>query len=406
MNISFGIISKDLLETKSIDAFLDNAKEYGHDIYSVIAAYSRHIDYDVVNKLREKVNVEIVKINDHDIMCDQLADMRMKNTSIKNLINCSVVEENGIIPYGTNRNNVIMKGILTGVDTLVFVDTDVFPYVLVEESGSVKNIKIDFIGRHLEYLNREDVYITTSDYSGYYIIPPMDFDGMYELFRGIQKNTSYDYIKNSNLHKCFVGDNYNSRKVFETNKILGGNVAIKLKVFRKILPFFSSSYVVNGELFLTRGEDTLMGIEVSRLKTHKCIDIDTKIFHNTYSHYPAVPNILTEEAIKDRFFYACMGWIGRNPFLNWIHGEDVAIKRIEQTQALKVGAKEIARYLNDDRFLILEDAIDVSYDRLDVVIKEYRDLSVSWKEFIVKHDEWRKKYANTDNQSFSARRFG
>lgn len=391
MNISFGIITKDLLDTGSVDAFLDNAEEYGHDVYSVIAAYSRHIDYEIVERLRKRVNVEIVKINDHDIMCDQLADMRMSNSSIRNLINCAVVEENGIIPYGTNRNNVIMKGILTGVDVLVFVDTDVYPSLLVEESGSVKNIKIDFLGRHLEYLKKEDVYVTTSDYSGYYIIPPMNFDGMQDLFRGIQKNTSYDFIKNSNIHNCFVGDNYHNRKPFETNKILGGNVAIKLKVFRKILPFFSSSYIVNGERFLTRGEDTLMGIEINRLKTHKCIDIDTKIFHNTYSNYPQIPDILNDEKIKDRFYYACMGWIGRNPFLNWIHGEDVSHKRIEQGRALKVGAKEIARYLNDDRFLILEEALEISYDRLDVVIKEYRDLTTSWKEFIVKHDEWRGK---------------
>lgn len=391
MNISFGIISKDLLDTQSIDAFLDNAKEYGHDVYSVIATYSRHIDYEVVERLRKRVNVEIVKINDHDIMCDQLADMRMSSSSIRHLINCSVVEENGIIPYGTNRNNVIMKGILTGVDILVFVDTDVFPSILVGESSNIKNIKIDFLGRHLEYLKKEDVYVTTSDYSGYYIIPPMNFDGMQDLFCGIQKNTSYDFIKNSNIHNCFVGDNYHSRKTFETNKILGGNVAIKLKVFRKILPFFSSSYIVNGERFLTRGEDTLMGIEINRLKTHKCIDIDTKIFHNTYSNYPQIPDILNDKDIQDRFFYACMGWIGRNPFLNWIHGEDVSYKRIEQGHALKIGAKEIAHYLNNDRFLMLEEALEISYDRLDIVIKEYRDLTTSWKEFIVKYDEWRGK---------------
>ncbi|MGB3366945.1 MAG: hypothetical protein WBA54_05630 [Acidaminobacteraceae bacterium] len=389
MNISFGIITKDLLDTISIDKFLDNSKEYGHDVYSVIVTYSRHIDYEVVERLRKKVNLEIIKINDHDIMCDQLADMRMSNKSIKNLINCSRVEENGIVPYGTNRNSVIMKGILTGVDVLVFVDTDVFPSLLVEDGGIVKSIKVDFLGRHLEYLKKDDVYITTSDYSGYYIIPPMNFDGMEELFRGIQKNTSYDFIKDSSIHNCFVGDNYHNRKVFETNKILGGNVAIKLKIFRKIIPFFSSSYMVNGERFLTRGEDTLMGIEINRLKTHKCIDIDTKIFHNTYSNYPQIPDILNDKNIQDRFFYACMGWIGRNPFLNWINGEDVSLKRIKQANALKIGSKEIARYLNDDRFLILEEAIEISYDRLDIVIKEYRDLTISWKEFIVKHDKWR-----------------
>lgn len=391
MNISFGVITKDLLDTKAIDAFLDNAYEYNHGIHSVIITYSRYIDNEVVDALKKRVNVELVKINEHDIMCDQLIDMGMDSRYIKNLINCSSVEENGLIPYGTNRNSVIIKGILTKVDVLIFVDTDVFPLLLVKENNEVKNIKIDFVERHMEYLREKDVYITTSDYSGYYIIPPMNFDGMKELFYGIQKNTSYDFIKNSSVHKCFVGDNYKTRKVFETNKILGGNVAIKLSVFKKILPFFSSSYVVNGERYLTRGEDTLMGIEISRLKTHRCIDIDTKIFHNTYSNYPQIPNILDEKNIQDRFFYACMGWIGRNPFLNWIHGEDVSKKRIDQRNALKIGSKEIALYLKDDRFLMLGEALEVSYDRLDVVIKEYRNLTASWREFIVKNDEWRVK---------------
>lgn len=391
MKISFGVITKDLVDTTSLDAFLDNAHEYGHEIQSVIITYSRHIDSEVLDKLSKRVKVEIVKINDHDIMCDQLIDMRMSNKSIKNLINCSKVEQNGIIPYGTNRNNVIMKGMLTGIDIIVFVDTDVFPSLLVEQKEGVENIKIDFLGRHLEYLKKDNVYITTSDYSGYYIIPPMNFKGMQELFYGIQKESSYEFIKKSNIHNCFVSDNYSNRNVFETNKILGGNVAIKLNVFRKILPFFSSSYVVNGERFLTRGEDTLMGIEISRLNTHKCIDIDTKIFHNTYSNYPKIPDILNEQAIKDRFFYACMGWIGRNPFLNWIHGEDVYKKRVKQANALKIGAKEIAKYLDDDRFLMLEEALGISYDRLDIVIKEYRDLTSSWKEFIIKHDGWRDK---------------
>ncbi len=391
MNISFGIITKDLIETEAIDAFLENAKKYGHKIHSVIATYSRHIDYGVVEKLREKVDVEIVKINEHDIMCDQLSDMRMPNNSIRSLINCANVEENGIIPYGTNRNNVIMKGILTGVDVLIFVDTDVFPYLLVEDREGVRQVEVDFVKRHLEYLNKDDVYITTSDYSGYYIIPPMKFEGMKDLFLGVQKGGAYDFIKNSDKHSCLVTDNYLNRKIFETNKILGGNVAIKLSVFKKILPFFSSSYIVGGERFLTRGEDTLMGIEISRLKSHKCIDIDTRIFHNTYSNYPNIPDILGEKSIQDRFFYACMGWIGRNPFLNWIHNEDVSLKRLEQRQAIRKGSKEVAKYLQDDRFLMLEEALEISYDRLDIVIKEYKDFTRSWREFISKHDEWRDK---------------
>ncbi|MEA3424210.1 MAG: hypothetical protein U9Q80_10520 [Bacillota bacterium] len=382
MKISFGVITKDLIETDSIDKFLDNAEKYFHPIYSVIITYSRNIDNEVVERLRKRVNVEIIKINDVDGMCRQLSDMEVSEESIENLLNCKIVDESGMVPYGKNRNNVIMKGMLTGVDVLVFIDTDVYPELLVQRDGYVEKVEVDFIGRHLEYLKRDDVSITTSDYSGYYIIPPMRFDGMDKLFSGIQKESIFEFLNNSHLHKCFIPDNFLDREPFETDKILGGNVAIKLSIFEKILPFFSSSYVVKGERYLTRGEDTLMGIEMSKIKNHRCMDIDTRIFHDTYSKYPLVPDILNDEDIKDRFFYACMGWIGRNPFLNWIHKRDIEKCRIEQRDALKTGAKAAADYLNDDRFLLLEEALEISYDRLDEVVDEYKKVVKSWREFI------------------------
>lgn len=382
MKISFGVITKDLIETDSIDEFLDNAEKYFHPIYSVIITYSRNIDNEVVERLRKRVNVEIIKINDVDGMCRQLSDMEVSEESIENLLNCKIVDESGMVPYGKNRNNVIMKGMLTGVDVLVFIDTDVYPELLVQRDGYVEKVEVDFIGRHLEYLKRDDVSITTSDYSGYYIIPPMRFDGMDKLFSGIQKESIFEFLNNSHLHKCFIPDNFLDREPFETDKILGGNVAIKLSIFEKILPFFSSSYVVKGERYLTRGEDTLMGIEMSKIKNHRCMDIDTRIFHDTYSKYPLVPDILNDEDIKDRFFYACMGWIGRNPFLNWIHKRDIEKCRIEQRDALKTGAKAAADYLNDDRFLLLEEALEISYDRLDEVVDEYKKVVKSWREFI------------------------
>ncbi len=382
MKISFGVITKDLIETDSIDKFLDNAEKYSHPIHSVIITYSRYINNEVVERLRKRVNVEIIKINDIDGMCHQLKDMGVSEESIMNLLNCKIMDGSGMVPYGKNRNNVIMKGMLTGVDVLVFIDTDVYPELLVQRNEYVERVEVNFIARHLEYLKRDDVSITTSDYSGYYIIPPIRFDGMDQLFVGIQKKASYEFIMNQNLHNCFIPDNFLDREPFETDKILGGNVAIKLSVFEKILPFFSSSYVVNGERYLTRGEDTLLGIEMSKIKNRRCMDIDTRIFHDTYSNYPLVPDILNDEDIKDRFFYACMGWIGRNPFLNWIHRRDVEKCRIEQREALKIGAKAAADYLNDDRFLMLEEALEISYDRLDEVIDEYKKLTRSWKEFI------------------------
>ena len=112
-----------------------------------------------------------------------------------------------------------MQALLSGSEVLVFVDTDVYPRVLVKENNQIKEKEIDFFGRHLEYLQKEEVIITTSDYSGYYIIPPMNFSGMKELFLGLQKEDAYEFLINSEKHNCLNLDNDKKRKVFETDKI-------------------------------------------------------------------------------------------------------------------------------------------------------------------------------------------
>jgi hypothetical protein len=75
-----------------------------------------------------------------------------------------------------------------------------------------------------------------------------------------------------------------------------------------------------------------------------------------------------------------MGWIGRNPFLNWIQGFNVSLIYEEQMDAIKIGSKFIARYLNDDRFLILPTALELSYSKLNNTIFEYNKLLNAWNE--------------------------
>jgi hypothetical protein len=276
---------------------------------------------------------------------------------------------------------------LSGSEAIVFIDTDVYPKVLVKENDEVREKEIDFIGRHLEYLREEEVMVTTSDYSGYYIIPPMSFTGMKELFVGLQKEGAYEFIRNLDEHSCLNLDNDKKRKIFETTKILGGNVAIKLSAPKELVPFFSTVYNVNGEHVLSRGEDTLLGIKLKN-SDKKCIDIDTKIFHNTFGNYPKVPDIKKDKSIKDRFYYTCLGWIGRNPFLNWLKGEDVKEVKNKQKKNIVIGSQAIASYLEDGRFLILPEALEISYHNLQGVISEYKNTMKAWNSFIKKLDQW------------------
>ncbi len=404
MNISFGMITKEIQSAEPLDDFLDNAKRFGHEIYSVVIAHTGVANPDAVRELEKRVPVQLVQINQADEMCSTLEEIGMSKQSIETLVTCKHLNDSGLVGYGKNRNNVVMKAMLTGSDILIFVDTDVYPKLLVDTINGVVKHEIDFVGEHMKYLSMDSVMITTSDYSGYYIIPPMKFSGMEMLYRGLQKEGVCDFLQAGMRHHCFVPANYPDRKPFQTNKILGGNVAIKLSIFEHMLPFFSSVYSFDGKKYLTRGEDTLLGLELERSDTLKCMDIDLRIFHNTYGSYPQVPDILTDDGIRDRFFYACMGWIGRNPFLNWLMKKDVEGIYKAQRQALEIGAQAAAAHLGDERFLELPRALDASYAHLDDMIMEYKKMAKSWTEFISKYKVWRDDYESAHYESLSVGR--
>jgi len=387
VKISIGVITKDFNSLEPIDEFLENASKHNHKIYSVIIIYSHGCDFRLVENLEEKVKVFPVKINDAPEIKEQLIKMDLSTENIEILLNCPTLKKHGLVPYGLNRNCALIKALLSGSEALLFIDTDVYPRVLIKENNKVKEKEIDFIGRHLEYLREEEVIITTSDYSGYYIIPPMSFTGMKELLIGLQKEGAYEFLRNFDEHNCLNLDHDKKRKVFETNKILGGNVAIKLSALKELPPFFSTVYNVNGENVLSRGEDTLLGIKLKK-SDKKCIDIDTKIFHNTFGNYPEIPDIKRDDSIRDRFYYTCLGWIGRNPFLNWLKREDLEEVKNRQRKNIIIGSKAVASYLNDERFLILPEALETSYRNLGRVINEYKNTMMAWNDFIEKLEKW------------------
>jgi len=387
VKISIGVITKDFYSLEPIDEFLENASKYNHKIYSVLIVYSHSCDFQLIESLREKVKVSLVKINDAPEIKQQLIKMGLPKENTEILVNCTALKKYEKVPYGLNRNYALIKALLSGSEVLVFIDTDVYPRVLVKEDDEVKEKEIDFIGRHLEYLRKEEVIITTSDYSGYYIIPPMSFAGMKELFVGLQKEDAFEFLRNFDEHNCLNLDNGKKRKVFKTDKILGGNVAIKLSALKELPPFFSTVYNVNGEHILSRGEDTLLGIKLKK-SDKKCIDIDTKIFHNTFGNYPEIPDIIKDKSIKDRFYYTCLGWIGRNPFLNWLKSENIEEVKNRQKKNITIGSKAVASYLEDERFLILPEALEISYHNVARVISEYKNTMRAWNDFIKKLEKW------------------
>ncbi len=375
---AFGVITKSLLHLDPFDSFLENAKKYGHKVEHLIISYEDEIDPSVLSKLQKECMVTAVKRGNAPILDSFLLELGLTKDEIRTILGTPYKEKYGMVAYGTSRNYVLIAALMLGINYLMFFDTDIYPKILTEfHDGKHNFIDIDFVGSHLKYLREKDVISTTSDYTGYYIIPKMNFPYLMELLRGVQKEDRFYYISSVDTP---VTRNTHSENIFDTQKSLGGNMVLDLSKIDIIPPFFSTTLILDNECFLGRGEDTLFGPEVHGLG--RCVDIDLLIFHNCFGDFPEKPEI-TKQKNLDRFYYACMGWIIRNPFLNWIRNKySLATDEInieKRYESLVIGSGSAANYFNDERFMKLPKAFELSYQKLNNDIKHYENLMLAWK---------------------------
>ena len=378
MKKALGMIIRSLDSETELMGFIENAEKFGHKLDCVIVAYTFQHDLKVEQKIRERVPFYAVNINDPTFCKKQLQQRGVSESAIKVLLECPVDTKSGLVPYGFNRMIVVMEAILRGMDTLFFIDSDVYPRILMQNGDKPRLEEIDFFGAHLQHLN-SGAQVTTGEYSGYNILPHASFDGMGDLLEGVQKSSMLEYWKKSNTHKCLVIQEENP-EAKPCKKVLGGNMAIKLSAFAHLPPFFSSHYTMDGELFLCRGEDTMLGLEIAKGGI-TCTDIGLNPLHDTYKTYPAEPNLREDKAIQDRFYYACTGWVGRNPLLNYLLGNDLEATRVYQRECLERGLASLAEYTGNPRFNLVLKNFDVSWGCLDRYISEFKQVSEAWNEF-------------------------
>ena len=125
--------------------------------------------------------------------------------------------------------------------------------------------------------------VTSSDYSGYNILPPASFEGMTDLLWGLHKEDMSEFWQSSEIHGGLIVQEAGASNLQPTTKALGGNMGIRMSALTMLPPFFSPYYFYNKTPLLARGEDTLMGLAASR--SHIFLDIQTPIFHDTYGDY-------------------------------------------------------------------------------------------------------------------------
>ena len=378
MKIALGMIAKSINSDVEILRFVENAERNGHKLDCVIAVYALRLDPRVEDSIRKKIPFFPININNPDYCLNRFRERGISGKTTRMLLECPVQTTRGVLPYGFNRTVAVVDAIVREVDVLFFVDSDVAPAVLKETEEGLYIEDVDFFGEHLNHINNGS-QVTTGEYSGYNILPCAHFDGMDDLLAGVQKSDMLEYWQTSDTHRCLATEPQ-ERIPKPCTKILGGNVAISTSSFSILPTFFSSYYMVDDELFLCRGEDTVLGLEIAR-NGIVCTDIGLNPLHDTYSRFPDEPDLRGDPSVQERFYYACTGWVGRNPFLNYLRGTDKQSVRESQREHLERGLSALSEYTSFPKYNSVIRNFDVSWDNLERYVSEYNQVLEAWDEF-------------------------
>ncbi len=381
--IALAQITRCLDDPDPAQQFLRNAREHGHRVERLIVAYSHGVDEQVVRTLRRQVRLDLVLARGDSNLSRRLSEAGLQDAEIEQLLRVHSWRSWNEVPYGAYRNAVLFTALLEGLDYLIFFDSDVWPRELVAigNDGPLWN-EIDFVGEHLLSLSLPGVVATSSEYSGYYIIPPMAFDGLDKLLVGLGKSSDPECLARLAEGRNLAVSQTGQVGTGPTSKLLGGNLGLNLSTPELLLPFYSSGYEFWGMYVLGRGEDTFLSHGLGELGS-AVMDIKLPVFHDTFANFPSKPWTRSKD-VRDRFYNACLGWIGRNPLLAW-HRAELGLLEISleeeldrQRRGLQIGGKKAARHLADDRFETLVDALESSVQALPQAIARYQHLMSGW----------------------------
>ncbi len=246
--------------------------------------------------------------------------------------------------YAGKRNAVLYFAMKNKMDYLIFLDDDEYPMAVTNTRSTAIWGGQQVLSTHLKYI--KDADITNGHHCGYISpIPHIEFnDTMTEDdFRLFIEAISNDIINWDTIHsvmknggvtyadtKILVRDEVEEvQQVNHTKLISGSNLCINLTNPKRVSPFYNPPNA--------RGEDTFLS---TCLGERKVLRVPCYTFHDGFSNYRNLMNGVlpiklknipaNSEAIVNRFYRACIGWVRYKPLLIYITQQDHYEEKIEE----------------------------------------------------------------------------
>ena len=78
-------------------------------IERVIVVYSHEADSEAIQELQRKAKVSLIRLQNYERAHMVLKQLGVRFSSIQQLLFCPLIDTHGLIPYGFNRNHVLME---------------------------------------------------------------------------------------------------------------------------------------------------------------------------------------------------------------------------------------------------------------------------------------------------------
>ncbi len=307
--------------------------------------------------------------------------------------------------YGGKRNALLFAAIKHGIRSLLFLDDDEYPLAVTRTRAYAIWSGQHVLNTHLEHIRYAD--ITHGHHCGYISpIPQIEFNDTLKEddFRIFIEAISNDILNWDNIRNVIRngGVTYADTNVLiseealsvrEHNKakfISGANLCINLTQPQRVFPFYNPPGA--------RGEDTFLS---TLLHERTVLRVPCYTFHDGFSTYQHIMNGVLptklktvrsdEEAVAERFYRACLGWVRYKPLLLYItqHSRYESLIR-DMKQKLASTLPKISAYFGKEEFMGIEQEL----------ARYHRNVRAHYAQFIKTQAAWADimRYMNESNR--------